>query len=518
MRKASIVYVALVAAGSVGLTACSGSSSPATSATAAAAAGKAAANNNGVISVRLNSGGCNPGQLAIPAGKSVLQVTNDAAVGEFEIRGADDSTLARIPTIRQNQSVQLPVNLPTGYYGVECRTEGQMTTLTAGDPKIAPVDLGSAQAPSPPAPPGYGTADGNKYTKTVLVASSDAYNPQIVDPTLVDAWGLAIRPKGDGGHFWVGSNKTGNSLEYVGDVKSKPLNQEDLRTVSVPGAFDPDHGAPKAASMLGQPTGIIFNPYTTRFKVDQGPITGAAKFLFAGSDGTISAWTEKPQSNGTTTQLAWATKVVDASASGQQFFGLAIAPGGQRLLAADFGIKPAIRTFNSNFKPMKTTGFANPFSHGPVKVGSIEPWNVTTIGDKVYICYATVGNTAEEQHAAGYGKIAEFTASGKLVRVLADKGSLDAPWGITTAPPGFGKLTGDLLVANFGDGTVSAFDSNGTFVDYLRGPDGKPLVNPGIWTILPGNGSSLGAADAVYFTAGPRAEQDGLFGRINAEK
>lgn len=87
---------------------------------------------------------------------------------------------------------------------------------------------------------------------------------------------------------------------------------------------------------------------------------------------------------------------------------------------------------------------------------------------------------------------------------------------MVVAPAGFGKLTGDLLVVNFGDGSVAAFDQNGTVVDHLRTGDGVRLVNPGIWALLPGDGASLGSADSVYFTAGPDAEQDGVFGRIHA--
>jgi uncharacterized protein (TIGR03118 family) len=167
----------------------------------------------------------------------------------------------------------------------------------------------------------------------------------------------------------------------------------------------------------------------------------------------------------------------------------------------------------------------NPFLDGAVKPGSLLPWNVTTLGDAVYVSYAAVGadesnpqapSVGEENHAAGDGRVVQYDTNGNLVKIFADKGSLDAPWGIATAPAGFGKLTGDLLVANFGDGTTSAFTKDGTFVDYVRGKDGKPLVVPGIWALLPGNGASLGDAKSVYFTAGPRAEQDGIFGRLDA--
>ena len=262
--------------------------------------------------------------------------------------------------------------------------------------------------------------------------------------------------------------------------------------------------------------------------MDQGAITAPAKFLFAGQDGTISAWTEQANPNGSTTQLAWATVVVDDSAAGSQYFGLAITPDGQRLLAADFGSSPGIKTFDTSFHPIPTQGFANPFLTGAPKPGSLVPWNVTTVGDKVFVSYADVGRRRPRPAGAGAGVGGARRRAPDGWSSTTRTARRSASW--TTAAPstrrggspprqaGFGKLAGDLLVASFGDGTIAAFDANGTFVDYLRGPDGKPLVTPGIWAVLPGNGASLGAADAVYFTAGPNAERDGVFGRINAHR
>jgi uncharacterized protein (TIGR03118 family) len=479
------------------------------------------------IAVHLTGAGCDPDGLAVPDGKSVLQITNDAGPGEFDVQDADGKSVASLAEIGQGETKPLTLDLATGYYTVECRTDDTTTRLTVGTPATPPVDLGSAAPPDSVPPAGYGPTDGNSYTATNLVANSAAYDPQIVDPTMVDAWGLANRPAGAGGHIWVGANKTGTSLEYVGDVGATPLHQTDLRVISVPGGTDTDPGAPPTASKVGQPTGVIFNTSPTGFIVDQGSIKAPAKFLFASQDGTISAWTEQDNPNGSVTRLAWATKVVDNSAAKAQYFGLAITPDGSRLLAADFGPKPGITSFDNAFRPIPTQGFANPFLQGDVKAGSLLPWNVTTLGDSVYVSYAAVGadesnpqapSVGEENHAAGDGRVVQYDGNGKLIKILDDKKSLDAPWGIAIAPPGFGKLTGDLLVANFGDGTTSAFTKDGAFIDYLRDKDGKPLVVPGLWALLPGNGASLGDAKAVYFTAGPRAEQDGIFGRLNANQ
>lgn len=479
-----------------------------------------------IVRLQLTGAGCDPDGLALPAEKIVLEVTNEAGPGEFDIQNEKGDSVAKINAINQGETKQLQVDLPTGYYTIECRTDDSVSRLTVGTPPEPPVDLGSVAAPDVKAPAGYDTTDGNNYLATNLVASSAAYDPAIVDPSMVDAWGLANRPAGKGGHIWVAANKTGTSLEYVGDVGGTPLNQQDLKVISVPGSPDTDPGAPANATQLGQPTGVIFNTASTRFVVDQGVMKLPAKFIFAGQDGTISAWTEQANPNGSTTQLAWATRVVDDSEQKAQYFGLAITPDQTRLLVADFGDQPGIKSFDADWKSIPTEGFENPFLKGAVKPNSLLPWNVTTIGDHVYVSFAEVGadetnskapSIGEENHAAGAGRIVEYNNDGSLVKVLDDKGSLDAPWGVSIAPPGFGKLAGDLLIANFGDGTISAFDAQGKFVDYVRGSDGKPLVNAGIWALLPGNGVSLGDAAAVYFTAGPDAEQEGVFGRIDAQ-
>ena len=202
--------------------------------------------------------------------------------------------------------------------------------------------------------------------------------------------------------------------------------------------------------------------------------------------------------------------MADAGERGSAYFGLAVAPSGDKLLVADFGTEPAIRTYDAAFHEIPTVGFTNPFGKKFV------PWNVTTIGTRVLVSYVAPGSEGEETHAPGAGRVVEFDANGTLVKTWADDKALNAPWGIELAPAGFGKLAGSLLVANFGDGTIAAFDADGNFADYVRGSDGKPVVIDGIWGLLKGNGASLGRADAVYFSAGPRGEQDGVFGRLSA--
>jgi uncharacterized protein (TIGR03118 family) len=121
----------------------------------------------------------------------------------------------------------------------------------------------------------------------------------------------------------------------------------------------------------------------------------------------------------------------------------------------------------------------------------------------------------EEVDGDGYGHVAEYNEDGTLVKDFNDAGNLDAPWGVAIAPSGFGEFGGDVLVANFGDGTIAAFDPNtGNFIDQLRDTSGNPISIDGVWGLVFGNGVSLGDANSLYFTAGPNSEFDGLFGKL----
>ena len=125
-------------------------------------------------------------------------------------------------------------------------------------------------------------------------------------------------------------------------------------------------------------------------------------------------------------------------------------------------------------------------------------------------------------HAPGAGRIAEFDLDGKLVATWDGRGTLNAPWGMAAAPANFGALSGTLLVGNFGDydeggsqGAITAFDRpSRSAVNVVRNPDGSPLLVPGIWGMVFGNGDTLGDTDALYFASGPNGEVDGTFGSI----
>ncbi|WP_327141092.1 TIGR03118 family protein [Nocardia sp. NBC_01327] len=422
--------------------------------------------------------------------------------------------------------------------------------------------LAAACSKSEPDATDVKSLDGNHYSQINLAANKDSYKAQFTYPDMVNAWGIADRPKGAGGHFWVGAG--GKSFQFVGDVtksqdpKYQKMFQDPLKVVTVPGA---DAVVGDDDDSEGKTTGVIFNPAPITsdiFAVHDQPVsydgkdeklTGSARFIFATDSGKISGWTEQGATPGAVVRHDGpAVLEFDGTAQGMSFKGISLSPDGSKLIAADFGSDPQVRTFDKDWKLVSTTGFANPFATGDavdpadankgkkVKICDPAPFNVATIGNRIFVTYAITQadekdatkiykgeenklDKDQEVSAKGKpekGKVAEFDASGKLVRTLDDGGRFNAPWGVALAPQGFGPLSGKLLVGNFGGaGRLLAFDdSTGKFQDYARDADGKPIAIDGLWGLLFGNGESLGDADALYFTAGPKDETDGLFGSL----
>ena len=145
------------------------------------------------------------------------------------------------------------------------------------------------------------------------------------------------------------------------------------------------------------------------------------------------------------------------------------------------------------------------------------PFNIQNLGGKLYVTYALQGSGKDEQAGPGLGFVSVLDTQGNFLGRVGSMGTLNAPWGLAIAPSSFGKFAGDLLVGNFGDGTINAFNlANDTFVGQLTGLDGKPLVIDGLWGLTPGNDGSAGSKNTIYFSAGPQDESNGLFGAITA--
>src|SRR5919201_1833597 len=333
-----------------------------------------------------------------------------------------------------------------------------------------------------------GTAVGHEtYTVTNLV-SDGAIPAARTDMHLKNAWGLTALPTSP---WWVANNATGTSTLYNGDGV-------------------PQFGAtPLVVSVDDDPTGAVANP-TTDFAVAPN---APARFIFATESGTIRGWNPGVPPPPLSTQTE---QVVDNSAAGSVYKGLAIGSvGGNNFLYANDFVNGTIDVFDKNFQSVKMT-FVDPGL--PAGYG---PFGIQNIGGHLFVTYAKQSGGTDEVGGQGLGFVDEFATDGTFIARVATRGQLNAPWGLAMAPSNFGRFSGDLLVGNFGDGTINAYalQSDGTWAHrgQLRTADHKPVTIDGLWGLGFGNGSASGATNALYFTAGPNDESDGLFGRIEAQ-
>lgn len=307
---------------------------------------------------------------------------------------------------------------------------------------------------------------------------------RVTDPHLVNAWGLAQGPTTP---VWVSDNGANVSTLYTTATPGAPVTALPL-VVAVPG---------------GSPTGQVFNP-TSHFTL---PDRHPAMFVFAGEDGVLSAWNR---------QLSPSTSAVRvASVPGATFKGITLVTAGSsaRLLVADFG-RGRIDAFDTRFRPVALPRGAFVDPHLP---GGYAPFNVFVTGGRVFVTYAVRNpKTHDDVAGAGHGVIDVYSSGGRLLARFARGGVLNSPWGLAIAPGHFGAFSGSLLVGNFGDGRVHAYDPrSGRLLGTLRRPNGSAVVIDGLWGLLAGNGTSAARSD-VWFGAGPGHEAHGLLGVLRA--
>jgi uncharacterized protein (TIGR03118 family) len=187
--------------------------------------------------------------------------------------------------------------------------------------------------------------------------------------------------------------------------------------------------------------------------------------------------------------------------------------GGPEILVADFA-HARIVAFDGAFQPVKLPSRA--FTDRRIPRG-YAPFNVAVLGDRVFVTYALQDAMKHDDVAGpGHGFVDVYSTSGRLLDRFARRGVLNSPWGLAIAPARFGAFSGDVLVGNFGDGRIHAFDPwSGRLRGVLRDAHGRPIVIDGLWALLPGNGTSAGTSD-VWFSAGPNDEAHGLLGVLRA--
>jgi len=330
----------------------------------------------------------------------------------------------------------------------------------------------SSNTTPPPPPPSYQVSN--------LVSDQAAVGAATTDTNLVNAWGLAYGPTTD---FWVANQATATATVYdgLGHRPTVPL------VISVP---------LMAGHVMVGPTGQVFNG-TTGFLGDE--------FMVASLEGCICGW-----SAGTTM-----TRRVDNSTSNATYTGLAMGTNGTAsfLYAANLSAG-TVDVFDSTYAPvsMGATAFVD-----PTLPAGFSPYNVSVLGGQLYVTYAKKDPAAlRESTGAGLGYVSLFGLDGTFVRRVASAGSLNAPWGLAMAPASFGTFASALLVGNFGDGHITAFNATtGAMLGQLSDANSAPLAISGLWGMTFGNGASAGYSNQLYVTAGPQAETHGLFATIS---
>ena len=332
----------------------------------------------------------------------------------------------------------------------------------------------------------------NAYEVERLVSDDTSVVPaEHQDPLLKNAWGLAASATGP---WWVANAETSSSTVYNGEGEATGLQ------VTVPGS----------------PTGLVFHS-GTNFVVTDGTNRAPAAFIFATETGTIVGWAGGVPP---TTPPPSRTAHVMATTEGAIYKGLAIATttAGERLFATDFH-HARIDVFDDtwNLVTLPSGAFTDP----DIPAG-FSPFGIRSLNGMLIVTYAKQDADAEDDVAGpGLGYVDAFNYDGTFRMRIASRARLNAPWGIAMAPAEFGAFGGALLIGNFGNGHINAFDLTNCHRNgchdrgELHGESGGAIAIDGLWALDFGHGNAnTGDEDALYFTSGPDDEEHGLFGYL----
>jgi uncharacterized protein (TIGR03118 family) len=344
----------------------------------------------------------------------------------------------------------------------------------------------------------YAATQNTTYRQTNLVSDVSGVAAHL-DHGLVNPWGIALSGPGielsPAGSLWVSNNGTGLVTAYDNQGEKQLTNR-----VS---------GLPSIAAN-SRPAGIVHNTTETFNLGGRGALP--SPFLFAAEDGTISGW--YADRNGDI--LEGTVLAVDNSKENAVYTGLAILTPGccNPILAAANFEGGDIETYTGFFDLL---GINHPVPFiDPKLPAHYAPFNISVVGNEVFVTYA-LQNAARSAPVtgAGNGIVDIYDLDGHFIKRFASNGELNAPWGVVKASAGFGEFSNDILIANFGDGTINAFNPiTGAFVGQLKNSAGKAIVNSGL------RGLEFGApgspdANTLYFTAGLSSGLHGLFGAIS---
>lgn len=322
-----------------------------------------------------------------------------------------------------------------------------------------------------------------------------------IDSNLSNPWGLVAAP---GLPFWIADNNSNLATLYngTGQVVTGMVTGSNGTGIEIPAS---------AAGVPANPTGQIYNG-AGGFLIATDKGQESAMFIFAGEGGTIAAWAKDSGAKAV-------TAYDDGLSNGDNhavYKGLALGSsnGASFLYATDLH-NSKIDVFDTNFE--KPDAMQGKFVDPSLPAG-YAPFGIAALNNQLFVTYAKQdAQRHDETTGAGLGYIDVYDFNGAFVSRFATAGDLNAPWGLAVAPAGFGAFQGDLLVSNFGDGSINVFAPNGTSLSTSMGPltvNGAALAIPGLWALAFGNGDADKPKTTLFYTAGFANQTDGVLGSL----
>jgi uncharacterized protein (TIGR03118 family) len=342
------------------------------------------------------------------------------------------------------------------------------------------------------------------FADTVLVSNKTGVvaTTTTIDANLSNPWGLVTAK---GLPFWIADNNSNVASLYSGTGQ--------IQTNAVTGSTTTAIAIPASATGVGaNPTGQIYNGIGG-FLIPTSKGQETSLFIFSGEGGTIAAWAKD---SGAKAVTAYDDGVANGAAHAV-YKGLALGSvnGASFLYATDLH-NNKVDVFDANFA--KPAAMQGKFIDPTMPAGFV-PFGIAALNNQLYVTYAMQDAAMhDETTGAGLGYVDVFDFSGNFISRFASAGPLNAPWGIAQAPAGFGSFQGDLLIGNFGDGTINIFAPNGTSLATDMGPltvsGGAVFAVPGLWSLVFGDGDSDKPLTTLFYTAGFADQTDGVFGSI----
>jgi len=343
------------------------------------------------------------------------------------------------------------------------------------------------------------------FTDTALVSNNVGVlaTATTIDANLSNPWGLVTAP---GLPFWIADNNSNLATLYsgTGQIQTSEVTGSNVTGISIPAS---------AAGVPANPTGQVYNG-TGGFLIPTSNGQETALFIFAGEGGTIAAWAKD---SGATAVTSY-DDGMDNGSEHAVYKGLALgAVNGASFLYATDLHNNKIDVFDTDFA--KPAAMQGKFIDPSMPDGFV-PFGIAALKSQLYVTYAKRDAAMhDEATGAGLGYVDVFDFDGNFISRFASAGPLNAPWGMAVAPAGFGSFEGDLLIGNFGDGTINIFAPNGTSLATSMGPmtvnSGVMFAVPGLWSLVFGDGDSDKPLTTLFYTAGFADQTDGVFGSIS---